>query len=564
MIAGETKSKGAGNYDAWIIKLDSNGNKVWEKIFGSSDSDGANSIIQSKDGGYVIAGYTYLKAVGKADALMIKLDSNGNKVWEKIFGGSNSDYAYSIALTKDGGYVVGGKTDSNGAGDFDAWILKLNANGNAEWEKTLGGSDSDEAKAVIQSSDGGYVLAANTDSMDDAGDTDVLIVKLDDDGKRDTFEEDIQKKIFIIDIPLMVMDKVFGGCETDEAKSIVQSRDGGYVLAGSTSGAPWIMKFNAEGNKEWEKIFRGPYYNEAKSIIQDNNGDYIVVGSECGGVGCGTFLIKLDTQGSKKWKKTFRGGVEVKEFDVSSIIQNGEGGYVMVGYTIGGSSNAWIIKLDSDGNKVWEKIFGDSASEDYARSVTPTRDGGYVVVGNTSLKDAPKAPKNWAWAIKFDSNGNKVWKKTFRSGVLNYLNSIIQSRDGGYVMAGTMLPSEDASGVDVWIIKLDGRGNKEWEKTFGGSKDDEANSIIQSRDGGYVVAGFTDSKGAGERDVWIIELDSKGHKDWERIFGGSKDDEANSIIQSRDGGYMVAGFTDSKGTCGSNAWIIKLDYLRKQ
>ena len=181
IVAGWTESFGAGNMDFYIIKLDSNGNKVWEKTYGGSENDVAYSIQQTSDGGYIVAGGTYSFGAGSADFYIIKLDSNGNKVWGKTYGGSNDEWARSIQQTTDGGYIVAGTTYSFGAGYDDFYIIKLDSNGDKVWEKTYGGSSYDEAYSIQQTSDGGYIVAGGTSSFG-AGSADFYIIKTDSEG----------------------------------------------------------------------------------------------------------------------------------------------------------------------------------------------------------------------------------------------------------------------------------------------------------------------------------------------------------------------------------------------
>jgi hypothetical protein len=211
------------------------------------------------------------------------------------------------------------------------------------------------------------------------------------------------------------------------------------------------------------------------------------------------------------------------------------------------------VKLDSGGNVQWTKTIGGS-DLDVATSIIQSSDGGYVVAGGTSSFGAGSADM---YVVKLDANGNVIWTKTIGGGSDDGAASIIQSSDGGYVVAGSS-DSFGAGSYDIYVVKLDSSGNVIWTKTIGGSDWDVARSIIQSSDGGYVVAGYTGSFGAGG-DIYVVKLDSGGNVQWTKTIGGSNYDEAGSIIQSSDGGYAVAGYTYSFGAGGRDIYLVKMD-----
>ncbi|MBA7537874.1 hypothetical protein ES705_30145 [subsurface metagenome] len=256
------------------------------------------------------------------------------------------------------------------------------------------------------------------------------------------------------------------------------------------------------------------------------------------------------------WERTFGGSGD----DVAnSLIQTTDGGYMVAGPTYSkgaGEQDFWVIKLDSKGNMIWDRTYGGSACDE-ARSLIQTTDGGYAVAGYSSSKGAGGCD---FWVIKLDHQGNMVWDKTFggRNNDGAGFLSLIQTTDGGYAVAGDTF-SKGAGNVDFWVIKLDHQGNMVWDKTFGGRSFDWVRSLIQTTDGGYAVAGYTYSKGAGGADFWVIKLDHQGNMIWDRTYGGSDNDWAYSLFQTTDGGYAVAGYTDSKGAGEKDFWVIKLD-----
>jgi predicted secreted protein len=310
---------------------------------------------------------------------------------------------------------------------------------------------------------------------------------------------------------------------------------------------------------EWSKTFGGLGDDFGMSVQQTSDGGYVIAGatnSSTTSNGTGAqdlWLIKTDSNGNKVWDKTFGGSSDDAGW---SVQQTSDGGYVVAGYTSSygvGGDDVWLIKTDSNGNKVWDKTF-DGTSDDGGMSVQQTSDGGYVVAGYTSSYGAG----GWdVWLIKTDSNGNKVWDKTFGGTSDDMGVSVQQTSDGGYVIAG-FTSSYGAGGEDVWLIKTDSNGRKVRDKTFGGTSIDGAISIQQTSDGGYVIAGATFSHGAGRGDVWLIKTDSNGRKLWDETFGGSSNDRGMSVQQTSDGGYVVAGGTSSYGAGGEDVWLIKL------
>jgi len=351
-------------------------------------------------------------------------------------------------------------------------------------------------------------------------------------------------------LPFLTWNRSFGGSAVDRAYSLIQTTDGGYAVAGFTKsygagGADfWLIKLDRQGNKVWDKTFGGSAVDEAYSLIQTTDGGYAVAGRTVS-YGAGNYdfwVIKLDSRGNKLWDKTFGGS---KYEWAYSLIQTTDGGYAVAGYTESygaGNHDFWVIKLDSRGNKLWDKTFGGSKSDE-AEALIQTTDGGYAVAGVTDYCYAEVEVTNVAvyvrygdfWVIKLDSRGNKVWDRTFGGSRYDKAYSLIQTTDGGYAVAG-VTKSYGAGGEDFWVIKLDSRGNKLWDKTFGGSKFDKAYSLIQTTDGGYAVAGVTYSyPGAGDDDFWVIKLDSKGNEVWNKTFGGGKYDKVNSLIQTNDG-----------------------------
>jgi hypothetical protein len=259
------------------------------------------------------------------------------------------------------------------------------------------------------------------------------------------------------------------------------------------------------------------------------------------------------TEPQVEWEKTFGGQNSDWGF---SVQQTSDGGYIIVGTTWSygaGEADVYLIKVDANGNMQWSRTFG-GAREDRGFSVQQTRDGGYIIVGSTTSYGAGLYD---VYLIKVDANGNMQWSKTFGGTGHDVGYSVQQTRDGGYIIVG-YTESYGAGGYDVYLIKVDANGNMQWSRTFGGSGDDEGYSVQQTSDGGYIIVGSTTSYGAGGSDVYLIKVDANGNMQWSRTFGGARDDGGSSVQQTSDGGYIIVGYTASYGAGGSDVYLIKL------
>jgi len=260
----------------------------------------------------------------------------------------------------------------------------------------------------------------------------------------------------------------------------------------------------------------------------------------------------------EEWSRTF-GGSDWDE--AYSVQQTTDGCYILAGETFSygaGCSDLWLVKTDSAGNEEWSWTFGGSYW-DVAYSVQQTADGGYILAGRTNSYGAGS---NNFWLVKTNSAGNEEWNRTFGRYGAGEAHSVQQTTDGGYILAGTM-NFYDACSADFWLVKTNSAGNEEWNRTFGGSDWDEAESVQQTADGGYILAGTMDLYDAGSADFWLVKTDSTGKEEWNRTFGGSDDDKAHSVRETSDGGYIIAGIiageTESYGSGKADFWLIKLE-----
>ena len=285
IVAGHTSSFGAGNADVYLIKTNAQGGTVWTRTYGGGSGDRGNSVALTADGGYIITGYTWSFGAGNADVYLVKVNSSGDTVWTRTFGGTSDDEGYSVQQTTDGGYIVAGVTNSYGAGIADVYLVKTNATGGTIWTRTYGGASNDEGYSVRQTADSGYIIAGYTSSFG-AGSQDVYLIKTNAAG--DT-----------------VWTRTFGANLRDWGNSVQPVAGGGYLIAGATRsfGAGgqdlYLIKTNSSGDTVWTRTFGGTGNDEGSSIQPTGDGGWVVAGSTTsfGAGNADVYLIKTDASG---------------------------------------------------------------------------------------------------------------------------------------------------------------------------------------------------------------------------------------------------------------------------
>lgn len=406
--------------------------------------------------------------------------------WQKSYGGTKGDKANAMTPTKDGGFVLAGMSASTDGditgnhGGADYMIVKVNSTGTLEWQKSLGGTIYDEANAIKQTTDNGYIVVGGAKSND--GD-------------------------------------VTGHHGSDTAKADY-----------------WVVKLNSAGSIEWQKSLGGTGDDVARSVQQTSDGGYIVAGSA----------------------KSTNGDVT--------------GGH--------GGNDYWIVKLSATGDIQWQKSLGGSG-DDIAFAIDQTADNGYVVAGSSSSSDGDVTVNHGArdfWIVKLDNTGNLVTQVSYGGSNDEAALTIKATTDGGYIVSGRTASTDgDVTGnrgqEDFWLLKLDNKGGLRWQKTFGGSDNEEANSIQQTSDGGYIVAGFTTSndfniEGGNHNkltaDAWLLKFNDSGVVQWKKCYGGTGSDAAEQVYETADKGYVFAGVSNSNdgdvsGNQGTfDAWLVKL------
>jgi len=361
--------------------------------------------------------------------------------------------------------------------------------------------------------------------------------------------------------------KAYGGDEHDYGNSVRQTTDGGFIIAGTTQsfGANdrdvYLIKTDENGDTLWTRTFGGINLDEGSCVQQTLDGGYIIVGwtKPYGSSDSDVYLIKTDESGDTLWTRTFGGSYgEVGR----CVQQTSDGGYIITGNTssYGGCVDVYLIKTDAAGNELWYRTFGDSYYWDLSYSVQQTADGGYIIAGKTAMQSFEYFD---VYLIKTDTNGDSIWTKIIGGpNGHGYANSVQQTTDGGYIIAGST-ESYGAGNFDVYLIRADAQGDTLWTRTFGDSGDDQGNSVCQTVDGGYIIAGSTKPTDIIDLtyDAYLIKTDAYGDTSWTLIIGGDNDDMAYSVQQTFDEGYIVAGLTDATyyGSSEGDVWLIRFD-----
>ena len=338
-VLGLTRSFGVSNFDFWMLRLDANGDTLWQKTYGAGDNEFGRSVIQTSDGGFALAGFIGSGSfgAGTVDGWLLRLDADGNVLWQQTYGGTAYDDAFAIVQNADGGFTLAGGTRSAGAGSADFWVFRVDPSGTLLWQKTFGTPEYDFAFDIVSTTDGGYVITGGVHCF---ADCDFWVIRLDADGN-------------------LVFEQTYGGSAREFGAAVAATGDGGFVIVGDTesissSRDAWVIKIDATGGVVWEKAFGGNTSDIANGIAEATDGSLIVTGGDfdpATGVAA-PWLMKLDENGNVLWRKTFvaEGTINI----VKSPFATSDGGYVATGRMKVASpttkSELLVLKLNSDGN----------------------------------------------------------------------------------------------------------------------------------------------------------------------------------------------------------------------
>jgi hypothetical protein len=460
---------------------------LWEKSFGGKHADYLFDAQPTADYGFILAGSSLSQKSGTktsdnegdVDYWVWKMNEDGELDWQKNFGGSGADFLNSIRNTSDGGFILAGTSDSGVSlhkkdscrGNEDFWIIKLNAKGNEEWQRTIGGTGKDLVKTIVQTSDGGYIVGGSSDSG--------------------------------------ISQKILKGGTDKYGKSDRNQGNTDY----------WILKLDEKGEIQWQKTYGGRYADILESLIVTNDGGYLVGG--------------YSNSPASQYKY--------------------HGGY--------GEGDFWVLKLDKDGTIEWQQCLGGDGDDHLYSLIQTNDQGyiiaGDSTSGTTGNKSEPNKKGTDFWVLKLDEKGEIFWQKTYNTGKTDILTSAVENNDGtillgGYAQSETIgTTKKDKKEINDYIaLKISAEGEELWKETVGSNGEDVLRKVVETRDGGYVLAGT--SKGEvsrdrnnaqGKADFWVVKLKDKEKKKEKKKL--SLEAIPNPAPQFTN---IIVGFEFTKGT----------------
>lgn len=642
-ISGDKTEDSQGNDDFWVLKLNAVGNILWQNTIGGVDDDVLTALIRTSDGGYLVGGYSQspisgdktennVGGVGTSayDYWIIKLTSTGSISWQNTIGSSSSDYLKTIQECESGGFILGGYSSGIVSGDkteasvglTDYWVIKINNTGSILWQNSVGGAGYDYLSSIYETSDNGFIVGGYSESAISGEKTekyigpepkhDYWILKLDATGA-------------------LVWQNTIGGNSNDYLTDIKELPDHTFIVAGFSyspvSGDKimptygglgksdlWILKLTNSGEIFWQAKYGGNADDNSTKILLTEDDSY-VIGSKSmsnisgdkteDNVGGGTiyydyWMIKTmpddcvpstyyfdaDADGFGGVDSIFIGCTLPVKFQINNDDCDDTKNYCYPGAfeIIDGIDNNCDAVIDEGTGPAitWQNTIGGDTVESLL-TMCLTDDGGSLLIGSSYSgisgdKTAGVYGDRQIWLVKLNSSGDILWQQSWSASSLA-IYSVIQTADGGYFLGGGK--SMDYWGLDsgYWIAKLNNIGEIQWSRTINGDDPEVIQSVNQTSDGGYILAGISWSDVSGDKttpqwgdgDFWIIKIDAYGNIEWEKDYGAGAYDRPTSITQTSDGGYIFCGesaysFTEmgdkdepSKGSY--DIWVLKLDNL---
>ncbi|NJD78242.1 MAG: hypothetical protein FIB08_14315 [Candidatus Methanoperedens sp.] len=544
--------------DSKLINLDASGKEIWNRTFGGKNISYISSMTLTDDG-YIFAGHTY--SSGTSDAWLVKTDFNGKELWVKTFGGTNDDGFRSIQKTLDGGYILAGYIGADGSNDVlpylmgDAWLVKVDTDGNMRWDMKFGELDMVSIVSARQTRDGGYIIAGLSE--------DSWLMKLGNETESPVISQIENKK----DIALNVWTKTYG--IGYEIYSVYQTKDGGFIFAGmkylqdSNDYHAWLMKTDASGNLQWD-IFPGDD-SVFLTVKEVKHGGFILGGyqSSYGMEKLDASLQETDSGGKERWKKAYSD--KNKNEGISDLLEVDDGYIIPI---IVDDKETVLLKTDKNGNEVWMRNYSGATSD-----IQQSEDRGYILAGSEYGSGTYFIGNGWI--IKTDKYGNKSWNisipeisKIAERGSLEKaqttIKSVQETKDGGYIAVGDVNYFSSKGFQDTGIIKLDASGNVQWNRTIKGGIGQSVLSIMESPDGGYIIGGKINMYRTTGVDAMILKIDESGNELWKKTISEDGDENINSIIRTSDNGLMFAGSKKVDKDGQFKAWFMKIGNIERR
>ncbi|MFW9800290.1 MAG: hypothetical protein ACFFD9_07635, partial [Candidatus Thorarchaeota archaeon] len=357
--------------------------------------------------------------------------------------------------------------------------------------------------------------------------------------------------------PAKSFNRTFGGVNFDVGARFVECSDGGYAIVGTTSsfGAGnsdvWLVRTDSTGKMMWNQTYGGASSDVGRALVELSDGGFALLAeTESFGAGQWDFwLLRTDENGNLLWNRTYGG--DLRDHG-TSILQHIDGGLVLMGMTTsfgGADKDMWLVHTDSMGNHIWNYTYGGFQINE-GQSMVGCGDGGFAIVGYSD-----ESGSRDLWLVRTDSDGSQLWERRYDKGEWERGQGIVECGDGGFVLAGNVEdPVTRAS--DMWLLRTNGTGHHEWDRLHAGVGNDFGYAVTERSDGGFAVAGFTNSSGAGNQDAWLMFTNSTGHHIWNQTYGGSEYDNSISMLETAGESYVLVGYTWSYGMGDADMWIV--------
>jgi hypothetical protein len=340
-------------------------------------------------------------------------------------------------------------------------------------------------------------------------------------------------------------EKTYGTTFSEEAKSVRQTADGGYILGGTN-----LVKVDSLGVEEWSKPIPSIYAN----VTSDNG--YILIRN-----GSGIIFTKVDSVENVLWQTLYKEGIWANQGNY--IEETEDGGYIVTGrFQSVTGSGMLILKLNAQGNKIWRRTYSEptSAGFNYGHSVQETSDSGYIMTGVAYINYYDSTRHKDVFIVKTDSFGVEEWRKFFGGTADDLSASVKQDNSGNYFVSGTTSSYGVGTEPNMYLIKLDPAGNTLWEKTYGGNLEEKGTGLWVTKDGGCIMTGRSNSFSAsGDFDGYIVKTNANGDTLWTNTYVGTGEETISSVQQTSDDGYIMAGRTNSVGAGDFDMLLLKTD-----